>query len=196
MKTIMVSGHKVKAFCEQCQEFVPATYSYGDFPFDRGVIAENILRATCNNCGTIVSVALQSAPMLKEALEAPEFVRTTMRLPQELMDFVGVQLDKMGSHPSKYDLYLKALISACHGKEEKISQLLQSLTDPVLERPNAVLVRITLTPRLHEIVRVIAKLSGISNLSELLRRLLVLSESAPLNKPVATEASRLLLALT
>ena len=196
MKSIFVSGHKVKAYCDNCQAFVSATYAYGDFPFDRGVVAENILRATCDNCSTIVAVALQSAPMLKEALEAPETVRTTMRLPQELMDFVGVQLDKMGAQPSKYDFYLRAIILACRGKEQKIAQLLQSLKDPVLERPNTVLLKITLGSRLHEIVREIGKVSGISNLSELIRRLIVLSEAPPLNKPVVTEASRLLLALT
>lgn len=193
MKSIILAGQTTRVYCHTCQTFVQATYAYGPFPFDNGVVAENVMRAVCDSCGSIVAVAHQSAPLLKEALEINS-VRSTMRLPQELLDYVGLQLDRVGARPNHYDLFLKALLLACHGKEVKIGHQLAKVQDPILLQPHTATLNLVLTPNLHRVVRALESSSNISNTSELLRRLIVLTEQPSLAKPVAAEATRLVLA--
>jgi Arc/MetJ-type ribon-helix-helix transcriptional regulator len=194
MKSIVIAGQKTKAYCPDCGNFGPATYSYGSFPFDSGIVAENVMRATCDRCGIIVALAHQSANVLKEALQKPK-VATTMRLPQELLDFVSLQLDRVGARPNQYDLFLNALLMACRGREEVVSAKLATVQDPVLTRPNSVTINLTFTPRLHQVLTKLSAASSISNLSEVIRRLIVLAEEQPLAKAVSTETERLALAL-
>lgn len=195
MKSIILSGQKRKAYCERCGAFTQATYAYGPFAFDSGVVAENIMRATCDCCGDVVAVAHQSVPLLKEALETP-VIRTTMRLPQELVDFMSLQLNRAGARTNQYDLFLRALLLACHGKEDKIGQLLASVKDPVLDQPHTSTLSLTFNSNLNRIISHLAEKSAISNVSELLRRLIVMAELPALKKSVESEASRLILAYT
>ena len=193
MKSIILTGQTTKVYCETCQRFVQATYSYGPFQFDNGVVAENVMRAVCDACRSVVAVAHQSAPLLKEALEAPA-LRSTMRLPQELLDYMGLQLDRVGTRATHYDLFLRALLLACHGKEKEIGERLSKLNDPILEQPNTATLSLTLSSNLNKIIIALGKASKIRSISEMLRRLIVLTEQPYLGKPVAQEASRLILA--
>lgn len=195
VKSIILSGQKRKAYCERCGTFNQATYAYGPFKFDNGVVAENIMRATCDSCGDILLMAHQSVPLIKEALETP-VTRTTMRLPQELVDFMSLQLNRAGARTNQYDLFLRALLLACHGKEDKMGNLLASVIDPVLEQPHTATLSLTFSSNLNRIITQMAESSGISNVSELLRRLIVLAEIPPLKKSAELEASRLILAYT
>ncbi|MBT9583720.1 hypothetical protein IV102_10230 [bacterium] len=194
MKSIVMTGQKVKAFCPNCDKFGLATYAYGTFPFDNGVVADNVMRATCDGCGQIVALAAQSAPVLKQALEQPK-TTTTMRLPRELLDFVSVQLDQAGARSNHYDLFIRALLLACRGREESVAARLASLQDPILQLPNTNTINLAFPARLHDILIRLEEFSGISNGSELIRRLMVLAEHPPLAKEVRQETERLALAL-
>ena len=118
-----------------------------------------------------------------------------MRLPQELLDFVSLQLDRVGARPNQYDLFLSALLMACRGREEVLSEKLAAVQDPVLKRPNSITINLAFSPRLHEVLTNLSAASSISNLSEVIRRLIVLAEEQPLAKAVSTETERLALAL-
>lgn len=193
MKSIVHTGQTTKVYCEACEKFVEATYSYGTFRFSNGVVADNVMRAVCDSCGEVVAVAHQSALVLKEALE-DNGQRTTMRLPQELLDYISLQLDQLGAKPTHYDLFLRAILLACHKKEKLIGPKLSGVEDAVLRQPYGATLSLLLTPNLLKIIQALVKASGITNNSELLRRLIVLTETPVLAKPVAQAASRLNLA--
>ncbi len=193
MKSILLAGHKTKAYCHKCDEFRPAEYSYGEFPFDNGMVAENVLRATCDECHEIVALAHQSAPALKEALQKTK-ITTTMRFPQELLDFVGLQLDKAGGRINQYDLFIRALLIACKDKEKDFGRKIGPLKDPILERPNTTTINVALTSRLHQTLSLLVQESGIPNASEVVRRLIVLAEEPSLYKRVSAETEKLCLA--
>jgi hypothetical protein len=193
MKSIILSGTQVTAFCPKCDEFCPSTYAYGSFPFDSGVVADRILRATCDRCGTINALAQQSAPALKEALDRSK-IQTTMRTPQELLDFVNLQLDRAGGRLNHYDLYIRAILLACKN-DRTIASRLREISDPVLDLPANTTINIALTTPLYQILQKIVESSGLNNASETIRRLIVLSEEPKISKRVHSEAERLCLAL-
>lgn len=65
---------------------------------------------------------------------------------------------------------------------------------PVLDQPRTVTLMLALTSNLNRILSAIAESSRITNISELLRRLIVLAESPALRKSVDSETSRLVMA--
>ncbi len=117
-----------------------------------------------------------------------------MRFPQELLDFVGLQLDKAGGRINQYDLFIRALLIACKDKEKDFGRKIGPLKDPILERPNTTTINVALTSRLHQTLSLLVQESGIPNASEVVRRLIVLAEEPSLYKRVSAETEKLCLA--
>jgi hypothetical protein len=74
------------------------------------------------------------------------------------------------------ELYFRALLVACKNREKKIGKKLCSVEDRVLSCPNRVTVNLSLSPHLGQILDRLRTSSGIDNISEIMRRLLVLSD--------------------
>lgn len=194
VKSIILSGQKRKAYCERCVTFNQATYAYGPFKFDNGVVAEKIMRATCDSCGDILFMAHQSVPHQRSLRDScdpsnDEIATRTSR-------FYELTTESRWRSYKSEPLFLRALLLACHGKEDKMGNLLASVIDPVLEQPHTATLSLTFSSNLNRIITQMAESSGISNVSELLRRLIVLAEIPPLKKSAELEASRLILAYT
>lgn len=189
MKSIVAEGTIERVACEKCQRFVPATYSYGPVELD-GLVVEDVMRAVCNECGAVVATTPQSAHRFKTAFEERRQKRTTVRLPQELLDFVSLQLSLVGADITHVELYFRALLLACRGQERQIGGELSQLSDLVLERPNRVTVNLNLGSHLLTALELLQQASGIQGTAEILRRLLVMADGS-LEAKVQPELERL-----
>ncbi len=189
MKSIVTEGTVEKAPCEVCQRFVQATYAYGPVEMD-GVVVEDVMRGTCNNCGTVVALTPQSAHRFKTAFEDRNLRRTTIRIPQELQDFICLNLSDVGADITHVELYFRALLLACRGREEQVGEDLKSVQSPVLARPNRVTVNLTLGSHLLHVLEELQSSSQIRGAGEIIRRLLVLADG-PLEALVQVEIERL-----
>ena len=70
MKSIVIEGQLTEAPCETCERFTEARFSYGPIELEDGLVVENVMRAACETCGAVVSLAQQSSPLLRQALAA------------------------------------------------------------------------------------------------------------------------------
>ncbi|MCE7872412.1 hypothetical protein DYH09_18820 [bacterium CPR1] len=182
MKSIVLPGETTRASCETCGKFVRATWGYRPYTLEDDLVVEQVMCATCPSCGQVVGVAQQSAYLLRRALENERRFRTTLRLPQELKDYVALQLDRLGiaGAPQSYvQLFLRTLLAACRGKENEVAQGLRDLADPVLERPCTEMLTLTLSRPLLEVLDTLKSRTGLDNSSEVMRRLLVFSDLQP-----------------
>jgi len=189
MKSILLEGTVEKAPCEHCQRFVDVTYSYGTVEVD-GLVVEDVMRGVCTVCGAVVSLAPQSAHRFKSALEDRKQKRTTLRISQELHDFISLSLSSVGADSTHVELYFRALLLACRGQEPGIGQALAALQSPVLKRPSSVTVNLTLGSHLQDVLERLQAASGISGIGELIRRLIVLADDV-LEEAVHQECERL-----
>lgn len=193
MKTIVLEGTVERVACEHCGRFVSATYAYGPVELEPGLVVEDVMRATCDQCNRVIATAPQSAHRFKAALEQKKHRRTSLRIPHELQDFVGQNLSAVGADSTHVELYFRALLLACYGHEHEIGLKLRHLEDPVLNRPCRDTVNLNLNGNLIEVLESLARASEITNTSELLRRLLVLADGE-LAGAAQKECARLALA--
>lgn len=189
MKSIVTEGTVEKAPCEKCRRFVTATYGYGPVEMD-GLVVDDVMRATCDECGSVVATAPQSAHRFKTAFEERRQKRTTVRMPQEVLDFVSLQLSQVGADLTHVELYFRALLLACRGQEKSIGAELSLLRDPVLDRPNRVTVNLNLGSHLLNTLELLQQASGLKATAEILRRLLVMADGS-LESKVRPEIDRL-----
>ena len=68
MKSIVMEGQLTEAPCEVCRRFVQARFGRGQFELEDGLVVGNVMRATCDTCGAVVSLAQQSSSQLRHAL--------------------------------------------------------------------------------------------------------------------------------
>ena len=198
MKNVVVPGKKTRGPCETCGRFVPATYGYGSFGLTEGTVVENVMRATCDECGTIVALAQQSAPVIKKARDERDARRrkahSTVRLPRALLDFAAVKLSESGARPEEYELLLKAfamsLAEASRSRRARVLSNLVSVKDAVLEQPCDAAVNLNLSQRMWDFLGQLQEETGTVALSELVRRILVVLEG---DRKVGTELRKLVL---
>lgn len=89
-------GDKSKALCEHCQTLVSTTFGYHDVPFSDSIgLAKNIMAATCDTCGTIVSIPPQSTPSIAAARQtANQSLEFKLEAPfLEILDLATLRLD-------------------------------------------------------------------------------------------------------
>lgn len=177
MKSIVLEGDFTEAPCEVCQGFTQAQFAYGPIEMENGATVENVMRATCQTCGSVVSLAQQSSYLLRQALSRHKRRRTTVQLPQELADFIALKLSLVGMRPSKVDLFFRDLLLAARGQEHVLGQALSKVEDPSLSQRLGVTVNLSLRPIAQAVVVQLLQHSGLRNASEVLRRLLVLADA-------------------
>ena len=152
MKSIVLEGELTEAPCQFCKGFVQARFSYGPVELEKGLVVENVMRATCEVCGEVVSLAQQSSYLLRRALASHKRSRTTVRLPQELADFIALKLSLVGMRPSKVDLFFRALLLAARGQEQQLGEALRAVEDLVLCQRLGVTVNLSLRPVARDVV--------------------------------------------
>ena len=70
MVKIYKVGNKSKAICHFCKDLVGTTFGYHTVPFNNGYgSVSNIMAATCDQCGSVVSIPAQSTTAIKKAYE-------------------------------------------------------------------------------------------------------------------------------
>jgi hypothetical protein len=99
-----------------------------------------------------------------------------LRISRELEDYVALKLSQNGADASHLELFFRALLVACKGREELLSSEIQQVNDAVLQKNLSVIANITLTPTLHAVLERLQAASGITQVSEVIRRLVVLSD--------------------
>tara|TARA_Y100000768_G_C23989013_1_gene690862 strand:+ start:720 stop:1319 length:600 start_codon:yes stop_codon:yes gene_type:complete len=87
-------NEKSKGICEKCEKLVPTTFKLSSVPLSNGkATVDDILCASCDHCGHIVSIPQQSAPRIKEAMSSKKH-SIEARLPRHLLDILLVASDQ------------------------------------------------------------------------------------------------------
>ncbi|MHB2019971.1 MAG: ribbon-helix-helix protein, CopG family [Candidatus Xenobia bacterium] len=175
MKSIVLPGQKTKASCDTCKAFRQATWGLHSHTLEDGTEVENVMQAQCDTCGSLIAIAGQAVHRIKGAIKDREKHRTSVRLPQELLDFMGARLNAAGADPTDFDMFLRALFVAAHEAEKRLFEKLPRVEDLVLERPATALINITVSPQVADLLKRFRAATGQST-SEVLRRLLVLAD--------------------
>ena len=183
MRHVFKPGDTIQGGCEGCLRLVSATYDYGKIKLDDGTAVDNVMRATCDTCGGIVAIAHQSAPAIKAARVRRDEVkarqRTTVRLSRPLADFAASQLLDRGANPERLDLMLKAFISMTLDRPARRTALvngLRSASDSVLDLRPEVTLHLDISKQLWTILKELQAQSGLRNLSDFIRRMLVVMD--------------------
>jgi ferredoxin len=63
------AGDKSKAGCETCKAVVPTTFGIHDVKLEAsGAIVEQIMAASCDQCGEVVAIPPQSTPAVRAVI--------------------------------------------------------------------------------------------------------------------------------
>jgi hypothetical protein len=180
MRKIFYPGERGKAPCETCGRLVPATYGYGVVPLEDGTPVEEVMRATCDICGAVVATTPQSAPQFRAALEARDKKRaqqTNVRIQRVLADISRLELTDNQTDPDRFDLLVKAFAMSVYGAPERrwreaVAKLREAM-DPAFDYKAEVQVPLYLNAALRAVLEKLQRDAGLSSLSELIRRVLV-----------------------
>lgn len=191
MKSIYTPGDRIEGRCEACQKFQPSTFDYGAVEMD-GRTIDGVMRAICDVCGAVVAIANQSAHVIGGALgKRGRKIKTTVRLPHELLDFAGRRLVQAGADPERFEVLVFAFVGSLLNddrRRETMVKRLAAVTDPVLSRPVSESVNLNLGKRLWEQLERLQADAGLKSMSDLVRRLLVVMEG---DRRSATELEKL-----
>ncbi|MHB2019991.1 MAG: hypothetical protein ACYCW6_23875 [Candidatus Xenobia bacterium] len=176
MRSIVLEGDKVEAPCEKCGGFVPATWRYLPYRLADGRVVDDVMQAQCDTCGQVVAAADQSAHLIKQALDDRSAHRTKVRLPQEMLDFVSLQLSQTGLDATAYEHFWHALFRVCLDQgPDIIAGLIKTAEDPALDAPRRVTVNLSMGQHVDALFQHVCKLAKMDT-SKVIRRLIVLAD--------------------
>ncbi|TMV02600.1 hypothetical protein FGK63_20445 [Ruegeria sediminis] len=70
MKQVFSVGDKSRAICPDCEQIVSTTLERQDVSLDDGSgTVPGILAGVCDQCGTVVSIPAQSAPVIRQVMD-------------------------------------------------------------------------------------------------------------------------------
>ena len=118
-------GEKSKGACGECKKLVATTFQIKSVPLSSGKgIVNDILCASCDICGSIVSIPQQSSPRIKETLNNKKS-SIEVRLPRHLLDILLLASDHFDiGNP---ELLKDPLIRYYIGLAEKDKQVLKNI---------------------------------------------------------------------
>jgi hypothetical protein len=117
-------GEKSKGLCEKCKGPVTTTFSICSVPLaNKRARVDDILCATCDHCGHIVSIPQQSAPRIKETLSKKHSIE--VRLPRHLLDILLLASDsfEFGSPELLKDALIRYYIGIAESDKEMIKRI-------------------------------------------------------------------------
>ncbi len=185
-------GDRSELICNQCEAARECEYSYGPCEF-KGETVDDVLRAVCLTCNDIVAIHSRSTYRLAEVSARQAQRRTTITIPVEMQDQIAHHLIKAGSSWSHSELFFRALLVACHENPEEIGRLVAKADDELLRQPNKSRLNFSLGGQLSSTLERISQSSGISNTSEIIRRLVILTKDS-IREPFERELTSLALA--
>ena len=98
-------------WCYCCEGFRNAVWATGPIPVDGADPVEDLLRATCEVCGSVIALSPQATPRLREALASRQRrFRTTIRVQKDLATAVAAALSRSGVVPGDFDPSLFVLV--------------------------------------------------------------------------------------
>jgi hypothetical protein len=118
-------GEKSKGVCDKCKSLVPTTFSICSVPLSNGKgVVNDILAATCDQCGFVVSIPQQSAPRVKESLKRKKH-SIEVRLPRHLLDILFLASDRfdMGNPELLKDTLIRYYIGIAESNKEMIENI-------------------------------------------------------------------------
>ncbi len=170
----------MKAPCETCGKLVPATCGYGTVPLQDGTPVEGVMRVVCDRCGAVVATTPQSAPLFRAAIEARDRKRaqqTNVRIPRVLADIARMELADNQADPERFDLLVKAFAMSVYRVPDRrwkeAVHKLRTAADPAFDYNADVQVPLYLNVPLRTVLEKLQQDAGLSSLSELVRRVLV-----------------------
>ncbi len=118
-------GEKSKGVCENCKSVVPTTFSICSvqLPSGKGKVPD-VLAASCDYCGRVVSIPQQSAPRIKEALNTKKH-SIEARLPRHLLDVLLLASDKfdLGNPEPLRDTLVRYYIGLAESDKEMVKKI-------------------------------------------------------------------------
>lgn len=178
--------------CNKCEALRECELSYGPYEF-KGETVEDVYRAVCLTCGQVVAVHARSTYRLAEVTRRQAQKRTSISIPAEMQDLIAKALIDAGSDWSYCELYFRALLVACHDDPAEVGRILPSVKNDLLLQPSRTKMNFSLGTKLSGTLGTLSASSGISNTSEIIRRLVILTDSV-LKEPFERELKSLALA--
>lgn len=170
-------GLVTENWCYYCEGFRNAVWGTGTIPVDGADPVENVLRATCEVCGTVIALSPQATPRLREALASRrKRFRTTIRVQKDLATAVAAALSRTGVEPGDFDLLIRGFVIyllASPRNWKSAIPLLREVDDSVLARPVDTSITFSLPPRVWNLLEELGDDTGIQNISDMVRRILV-----------------------
>jgi len=185
-------GTRIQAWCDYCEQMVAATFAYGQAPVGGGHIVDDVLRATCDQCGRVVALAPEASPAIAEALKKPATgrSRTTVRISKELREVVGAKLVEIGASAKDFDLVINAFVThfSCDARDKRaLLDHLMHLEVPTLGQVADSTITLRLKPKAWQVLEDVEDTADLHT-SELIRRILYLFIAEPATKPRAKSA--------
>lgn len=122
---IYSEGERSQAVCKSCKSKVSTTFSICRVPYNGGKgFVEDVLAATCNNCGSIVSIPQQSVPRIKETLHSKKH-SIEVRIPRHLLDILLLASDRFefGNPELLKDYLVRYYIGVADSDKEMINNI-------------------------------------------------------------------------
>jgi hypothetical protein len=184
-------GRTGEVICNTCKALRPVRYGYGPATH-HGIEAKAVMRSVCLVCGQVATIAAQSLYKFRKE-SRPHRERTTLAVPQELEDYVYRKLNDVGAWMEPPEMFLRAALTACHDCLDESASILSSIEHEALSKPCVAKINFNARGNIGRVFRGLSAASGISNSSELARRLIVASDG-PMKAKVDHELRRLSIA--
>lgn len=200
MQKIYLPGDKKKAVCPTCEGLVSATFQYGTYVHPDGTSVPHVLMLYCDECKTQLAHAHQSSYLIQKARRSQNRLqRTSVRIPQALIDMASSQVYSLGGDPktlSALDLVIKAtvatLFEASPARRELVTRELESRRmDPFWKLSSERQVPLRLSERAKQELRKLSDETQLKTQSEIIRASILLA--AQDDSPVAQELRKIVL---
>ena len=199
MQKIYLAGEKKKAVCQACEGLVNATFQYGTYTHADGTNVPHVLMLYCDNCKSQLAHAHQSSYLIQKARCSHRLQRTSVRVPQALIDMASSQVHSLGGDPktvSALDLVIKATVATVFEvsptQRKRVVQDLQSRrTDPFWNLSSERLVPLRLSEHAKKELSKLTYETDLKNRSEIVRASILLA--AQEHSVVAQELRKMVL---
>jgi hypothetical protein len=175
LENFCVDGDIKSGPCNHCEALRECVLGYRTLERG-GIVADNVMCATCSQCGKVAWTTAQAGYRFREAREQIRARRTSVNVPLELEDYISHRLSLAGCQPAHYEQFFRALLQCCVGKEEEVAEACRTLEHKALSLISRKPLTVPVTAKCDALLTRLKDASGIKNTSELMRRLIVLSD--------------------
>ena len=183
MQKIYLPGEKKKAVCRACEGLVDATFQYGTYVHQDGTNVPHVLMLYCDDCNSQLAHAHQSSYLIQKARRSHRLQRTSVRVPQALIDMASSQVHSLGGDPktvSALDLVIKATMATLFEvtptqRKQVIQELQNRRNDPFWNLSSERLVPLRLSEHAKQELSKLTDETDLKNRSEIVRASILLA---------------------